>query len=411
MTRTPLLSLLALLLATLLHTPVGLAAPHHELYITDGEQIALVRDRVRAGDPTLKPAVDALVQLAEESMDAPMRSVVEKPTIPPSGDKNDYVSLSPYWWPNPDTPDGLPYIRRDGEINPERFEYDVDKLSTFGNCVRWLGFAYYYTGDERYAQEAVKRIRHFLIDPETRMNPRMRYGQFIPGRNDGRKFGIIETLRLRWVPEAITLLSESEAMTDEDYAAAKQWFGDYARWLNTSEFGVAERDGANNHGTWGEAQIAYFSLFAGDTETVREMAARVPHRISHQIEPDGRQPHELARTRALDYSEFNLRGHSELAILADKVGVDLWNYETEDGRSIRAAIDYILPYLTEEKPWPYQQISPPRHDFYAQTLRRMAIGLNDPRYEAALAKLDRITGEGLIYRDLIIPLPADFPSE
>jgi hypothetical protein len=29
------------------------------------------------------------------------------------------MSLAPYWWPDPKSPNGLPYIRRDGERNPE----------------------------------------------------------------------------------------------------------------------------------------------------------------------------------------------------------------------------------------------------------------------------------------------------
>lgn len=380
-----------------------------EVYITDAQRLADVRARVLAGDEDLKPAVTALTELAEEAMLLPMISVADKPTVPPSGDKNDYVSLSPYWWPNPDTEDGLPYVRRDGEINPERDLYDVNKLGDFGKAVSWLGFAYYFTGDERYAEEAVKRINHFLIDPETRMTPRMLFGQFVPGVNEGRQYGVIETLRLRWVPEAISLLEGSDAMTDQVMAGAKQWFGDYALWLNTSEFGTAERDGPNNHGTWAEAQIAYFSAFAGDWDTVEEMAQRVPARVAYQIEPDGRQPEELERTKALDYSEFNLRALSELAVLAERVEIDLWNYKTEDGRGISTGLHFLVPYLTGEQEWPYEQITPPqkKHDWYVQTLRRASIAYDDPRYEQAIDRLDGLTNAGVVFRDLIISRPTE----
>lgn len=380
-----------------------------EVYLTDAARLADARARAQAGDPSLAPALAALVELAEEAMALPMISVADKPSVPPSGNKNDYVSLSPYWWPNPDTDDGLPYIRRDGEINPERFEYDVNKLGDFGKAVSWCGFAYYFTGDERYAEEAVKRINHFLIDPKTSMTPRMQYGQFVPGVNNGRKFGVIETLRLRWVPDAISLLEGSEAMTPEVMAGAKKWFGDYATWLNTSEFGVAERDGLNNHGTWAEAQIAYYSAFAGDWDTVREMAERVPKRIGHQFETDGQQPIETARTKGLDYTEFNLRGMTELAVLAEEVDIDLWSFETEDGRSIRQGFAFALPYFAGEQEWPYKQITPAqkKHDWYVQSLRRASIAYGDPRYEEVIAKLDGITGKGRVFLDLIIPLPSD----
>ncbi|MEO0586981.1 MAG: alginate lyase family protein, partial [Planctomycetota bacterium] len=166
------------------------------VYLTDAARLAETRARVLAGDPALAPAVAALIELADEAAKLPMVSIADKPAVPPSGNRNDYVSLAPYWWPNPDTDDGLPYVRRDGRVNPERDLYDVNKLNNFGAAVRWSGFAYYFTGDERYAQEAVRRIRHFLIDPETAMTPRMLYGQFIPGVNNGREIGLIETLRL-----------------------------------------------------------------------------------------------------------------------------------------------------------------------------------------------------------------------
>ena len=339
-----------------------------------------------------------------------MRSVADKKDLPPSGDKHDYVSLSPYWWPNPDTPDGLPYIRKDGEFNPERDQYDVSKLDTFGKTVTRLSFAYYYTGDERYAEAAVKRLDHFLLDPETRMRPRMQYGQFIPGVNNGRKYGIIETLRLRWVPDAVEMLAGSEALTPEVLAGVRGWFGDYATWLNTSEFGVAERDGDNNHATWAKAQIANYSAFAGDLDTTREMVEMARERLTDQFEPDGTQPEELARTRALDYSDFNLRGYSDLATLgADAVDVDLWDYVADDGTSLRKGYDFVLPFITEEKEFPYQQIKKRKHDRYAEMLRRAAIAYNEPAFEAAIETLT-ITDETRMQLDLMWPLPAVFPA-
>src|ERR1044072_5271844 len=46
-------------------------------------------------------------------------SITSKATTPPSGDKHDYMSQAPYFWPDPQRPNGLPYIRRDGDRNPE----------------------------------------------------------------------------------------------------------------------------------------------------------------------------------------------------------------------------------------------------------------------------------------------------
>ena len=45
-------------------------------------------------------------------------SVVEKTLTPATGNKHDYLSLSPYYWPDPTKPNGLPYIIHDGIVNP-----------------------------------------------------------------------------------------------------------------------------------------------------------------------------------------------------------------------------------------------------------------------------------------------------
>ncbi|NLD73980.1 MAG: alginate lyase, partial [Chloroflexi bacterium] len=80
-------------------------------YCLDPQTLANNRKRVRAGDPALAPAVDALRAEADEALSAGPFSVTDKAVPAPSGDHHDYVSFGTYWWPDPDAPDGLPYIR------------------------------------------------------------------------------------------------------------------------------------------------------------------------------------------------------------------------------------------------------------------------------------------------------------
>jgi len=54
---------------------------------------------------------------------------------------------------------------------------------------------------------------------------------------------------------------------------------------------------------------------------------------------------------------MNLRGFIHLANMAQTVDVDLWNYETADGRGIRKALDFLLPYAQGQKKWEHQQIT------------------------------------------------------
>jgi hypothetical protein len=144
-------------------------------------------------------------------------SVTHKTGVPPSGSKHDYMTLAPYFWPNPDTPDGLPYIRKDGEVNPEtRDDYtDFNELRRFFSAVDVLGEAFYYSGDKKYADKAISLIRAWFIDPATKMNPHLNYGQGIPGHVEGRPFGIIEFGGIGGILSTMELL-KNENVLDAD---------------------------------------------------------------------------------------------------------------------------------------------------------------------------------------------------
>ncbi len=82
-------------------------------------------------------------------------SVMDKTITPPSGDRHDYMSQAPYWWPDPAKSDGKPYVRKDGKRNPEISKItDRDDLGRLGGAVTTLGLAYAYTGRAEYATHA-----------------------------------------------------------------------------------------------------------------------------------------------------------------------------------------------------------------------------------------------------------------
>jgi hypothetical protein len=113
----------------------------------------------------------------------------------------------------------------------------------------------------------------------------------------------------------------------------------------------------NNHGTSYDSQVATFAMFTGQDSVANIILDSVGiKRISLQIEPDGSQPFELRRTKAMSYSIKNLRHLIENAILAEHFGIDLWHYESETGGSIHVALEYLIPFYTGEKAFPYQQI-------------------------------------------------------
>lgn len=369
------------------------------LFQSEGAALAESRQRLQTGDAEVKSAVQSLTKAADSALTDGPFSVVQKKHPAPGGDPHDYVSLAPYFWPNPDTKDGLPYVRHDGRRNPETKEYDVARFSDMSGDTYTLALAYYFTGDERYADRAALLIRTWFLDDATKMNPNLQHAQFIKGVNDGRGIGIIESARLLNVIDAVGLLHGSRSWTPADDEKLRAWFTDFVKWMRESKNGQDEAAATNNHGSWYDVQLTSYLMFLGRNDEAKQVVeAAKTKRVAKQIEPDGRMPRELARTKALGYSRFNLTALTQLADLGKRLGVDLWHYRTNDGRCIQAALDWIIPFATGEKKWSYEQIEPISGKSFLIAFRRAAIAYGDEKYEAAIAKL---TGEDDSSRDML----------
>ena len=320
------------------------------------------------------PALAKLERDAQKALTSGPFSVVAKTVTPPSGDKHDYMSQAPYFWPDPKSANGLPYIRRDGERNPEINKItDHRVLDEMESAVETLALAYYFTGKEKYAAKAAALLRVFFLDPSTRMNPNLQFAQAIPGVNTGRGIGLIETRGLTRVVDAIGLLSPAKSWLASDQKGLESWVAQFLQWMLESKNGRDEAAAKNNHGTFYDVQVVSFALFLNRRDLARSVLEEAKSkRIAVQIEPDGRQPLELARTKAWSYSVMNLEGLFTLARLGENVGVDLWNYETKDGRSIRKAIHFLMPFANGEKKWPYQQLGEFQPEMFFHLLTRSA---------------------------------------
>jgi hypothetical protein len=363
----------------------GEAAPRVFLY--DGAMLARIK-AADTKDPRRQEIFHAAIAAADKAMHEGPFSVMQKGVTPPSGDKHDYMSQAPYFWADPSKPNGLPYIRRDGERNPELKKIsDHDQFGKMGDDSRTLALAYYLTGNQAYADRAELLLRTWFLNPETKMNPNLEFGQGIPGINTGRGIGIIESRSLLGAAEAVGLLAASKTWTAADEQGIKTWMAAYLKWMLTSEKGKAEDAAKNNHGTWYDLQVTELALFLGDRKLAVDTLERVKTRRITQIDPDGRQPLETARTNGWGYSNGNLDGLTQLATLGERVGVDLWNYKTNDGRSIKGAIDFLLPYAISGKKWDYQQIGGFRASDLEHSLERAALAYHDPKYAAAAKQI------------------------
>lgn len=333
--------------------------PIHSQWMWNTEKMKNIKKELNSED--YKYAYENLIRQADIALNGKDYSVTYKEGTAPSGDKHDYVSLSRYAWPNPDKPDGLPYIQKDGQSNPELEKYDRNPLGDMATSVFNLSVAYYYSGDERYARKAVEQLRVWFIDKDTKMNPHLDYAQFIPGTNGnkGRAAGLIDAYSFVRMLNAVQLLSTSKNYTGKDKKALQQWFTDFSGWWQTTDQAIAERNATNNHGLAYDIQLTTYLLFSGQTKAGREIIEAFPtKRMFTQIEPDGKQPHELRRTLAFHYSIYNIQFMVDMFATAQNSGLNIIGEESGDGRSLFKAVDFLTPYLAKTvTEWPYQQIS------------------------------------------------------
>lgn len=303
--------------------------------------------------------IDSFMSIANAALKRSGYTVVNKNIKTPSGDPHDFFTMAPYYWPDPTKPDGIPYIHKDGQTNPEIRKYQ-SHATLFNVCrdVKALGIAYQHTGEEKYAQQAAKFTRKWFFDEETRMNPNLKYAQHIPGRTDGRGIGLIDVYYFVDLIDGIQLINTSESWSMKDMQNLKGWFREFLDWMLTSKQGLEAAKHKNNIGTYYDMQVVAYALFTDQQALARQtIRDSVIPRIDVQFEKDGRQPLEVERTRGWSYAQKNLQGWFYLAMLADKVGVDLWNYRTPLGKSVKAGFNWMLQYADGQLKWPYKQIT------------------------------------------------------
>ena len=322
------------------------------LWRSDG--LHAVRAGLEAGRSDATPALNAIIRHADEALTRGPYSVVHKTGFR-GGDIHDYYSQGPYWWPDPESPDGLPYIRRDGQTNPEKYgdAFDSRRRHDMTRDVTALTLAGYFTGERRYLDHAALQIRTWFITPDTRMNPNMDHAQSIPGRSAGRPPGIIDSRAFVYIIDAALTLHDLGALNDEDLATLQAWFGRMAQWLETSDNGRGERAARNNHGTYYDLQLAAFHWFAGNTEAAARVVDRFCEtRIAPQLAADGSQPHELARTRPYHYSLFNLQAMANVMLLARRMQLDTDAAECSIEDGIRRGLAYVAGHPATGMDWP-----------------------------------------------------------
>jgi hypothetical protein len=321
---------------------------------------------------------------ANSALKLPPQTIVNKTKAPPSGDMHDYMSMARYWWPNPDTPNHLPYVRHDGKTNPEiNGIRDHEELTKTDESARALALGWYLTGDERYAEHATLLLRSFFLDKATAMNPNLEYAQYVAGVNTGRDSGVLDARSLAMTVDAIGLLAGSKSWTAADQEGMQQWFAKYYVWLTTNTNAKKEANAPNNHGSWCAVQLTSIGMFLGKTDDVKKIAERIRNeRIPSQFDAQGMQKYELVRTNSFSYSAFNLEALTTVAEIVTSLGEDLYKPVKAGAPGILKGIDALLPY-DPQHPWPHEQISKDQEGSLCPALVRAGAHTHDAKYVEA----------------------------
>ena len=75
-------------------------------------ELQKTRKSIQNGDAEIKKAYDKLLEEADQYLFLEPEKVTDGDT-PPSGNNHDFYAIGRYSWTNPNTPDSMPWIRKD----------------------------------------------------------------------------------------------------------------------------------------------------------------------------------------------------------------------------------------------------------------------------------------------------------
>ena len=337
-----------------------------QLVTADAARLRLVK--ATAAEPHWVPSLRRLSEDATRAATAGPWTVMSKSTVPPSGNRHDYCTLSEYFWPDPLTSDGLPWILRDGHLNPESVagSDDANQLRHMANGSLTLALNAWLTDSAPDADRAAAILRRWFLDPDTAMRPHLRYSSMVPGWPEPPGWGLIRCHPFIAALDAERLLSDLGAWTTDDSEQLTEWMAEFLSWMLSSSMWTEELERGNNHTSWCLATGLALALRVDELGTARELVPLALGAILDQIELDGRQPAEESRSRGYFYANYNLDALMTCADLLHRV--DALEPSSTNGGHLMAAAERLAPFIDQVEPWPQ-----PLHIEWDRTLGASAL--------------------------------------
>ncbi|KAJ7630239.1 chondroitin AC/alginate lyase [Roridomyces roridus] len=291
-------------------------------------------------------------------------SVTNKTIAAPSGNKNDYMSWAPYYWPDCSkvgnttvlTPQQIwvtcPYVDRDGQFNPDRLTIDdVGAFSNLSDSVLYnaLSFSFQNQSTSLYSQRIARFMDVWFMNNATGMNPNLNYAQMARGPSGqvGQHTGVLDLKGMAKIASGILILRKRNCTdwTDELDSGFVAWSKEYITWLETNKPGIDECASLNNHGSFCFNQLTALKLLVNDVPGAVNSSQKYFEGIyKGQINKTGDQPFEASRTHPYHYRNYNLGAmitNARLLAYADPTS-NPWNLTTSSGSTIQSALDMTM---------------------------------------------------------------------
>ncbi|MFC5652687.1 alginate lyase family protein [Paenibacillus solisilvae] len=147
------------------------------------------------------------------------------------------------------------------------------------------------------------------------------------------------------------LMSTYEGWGNSDKAKFKEWVSG----VFINQVATPNKNRTNNWGAWGVFDAISAYRFLDDSTNVLNSISLLQSKIDTQIAQDGSLPEEVSRgAGGLRYTYFYLAPLTAAAQIAlESEGIDLFNWISPQGKTIKSALDFLLYYTQNPAKWPY----------------------------------------------------------
>jgi hypothetical protein len=267
----------------------------------DENALAKERHLYRSGAPEISSAMESLLNEAKEIMQSYSH---EENDAPLYGKKKKRKAVT-----------FLPHL------------IDAAKVLELQQQASILGLAYFLTGTDDYAEQAVAIVRSGFLDPRTHMAPKA----LVPSP--------VARAHIYQLLDAIQMVHSY--FTDEDIPQIQEWFTHYVKLLEKTRKELVH---SNNYtALYFDIEDMAVSHFVGDEARQAQIWKRATERLAHQIADDDTIPQALIESNCESAQMYILQGWWTLSrLFANAMGESLWTAERE--ALCRASIRAI-PYF------------------------------------------------------------------